>query len=90
MCICLHCVGLTSRCAIVMEMESEKQQRGKEILRTFLENPDLSHRAINRKLGMVHSTVSRLFNRYHERLTIDRKENSGKIDLRIVFRVTNG
>lgn len=57
-------------------MESEELQRHKEILRTFLENPDPTLRAISTKLGMVHSTVSRVLNRYHERLTIDRNEKS--------------
>lgn len=75
---CLHCVSFTDSCAIVAKMESEEQRQREEILRTYLDNPELSHRAISRKLGMVQSTVSRVLNRYNERLTIDRKKKSGQ------------
>ena len=74
---CLHCLSDSSSFAIVAKIESEEQQRRKIILRTYLENPDLSHRAIGRKLGIVQSTVSRVLNRYNERLTVDRKEKDG-------------
>ena len=47
-------------------------------MRTYLENPNLSHRAIGRKLGIVKSTVSRILNRYNERLTVDREKKSGQ------------
>ena len=59
-------------------MESKEQERRKIILRTYLANPDLSHRAIGRKLGIVQSTVSRVLNRYNERLTVDRDKKSGQ------------
>ena len=66
-------------------MEPEEQQRRKIILGTYLENPDLSHRAIDRKLGIVQSTVSRVLNRYNE----DRGKKAVKMDLRIVKRITS-
>ena len=59
-------------------MESKEQERHKIVLRTYLENPDLSHRAIGRKLEIVQSTVSRVLNRYNERLTVDREKKSGQ------------
>lgn len=42
--------------------------------------------ALSRNLEMVHAVVSRVLNRYHEHLTIDRKEkNVAKMDFRIVL-----
>ena len=74
--LCLHCVRDSSSFAIVAKMELEEQQRCKIIFRTYLENQDLSHRAIGRMLGILHSVVSRVSNRYNDRLTVDRKEKS--------------
>lgn len=51
MCICLRCVDFTSRCAIAVKMQSEEHQRRKEILCTYLENPDLSYREIGSEIG---------------------------------------
>ena len=72
---CVHNV-YSSSFAIVSKMETEEQQRRNIILRTYLENPDLVHRAIGRKMGIAQSTVPRVLNRYNECLTVDRKEKS--------------
>ena len=70
----LSCVSDSSSFAVVGQMESKEQKRRKIIWRTYLENPDLSHRAIGRTLRIVQSTVYRVLNRYNERLTVNRKE----------------
>lgn len=57
-------------------MKLEEQRQRKEILRKYLDNPELSHSAISYKLGMVQSTVSRVLNQCNNRLTIDRKKKS--------------
>lgn len=59
-------------------MHSKQEELRQQILGAVIDNPGQSHRWIGKRLGIHHSTVSRVVKMFQETKTIERRAGSGR------------